>query len=249
MVEALPALASAAGFNLVGVVAVEAFDAAAPPESRIRTVLGNDGVRSVIVIGCGGTGFWEIFKGRRPGARPDELAAADGSIDAYSRPVVNRLAHEVNAQGAAAEPVFPFAHPGRSLSFRRLAEYAGFGTAGTVLTILLYPTYGPWVSLRGAIATDALLPAMGPLDGFDPCLGCPRPCAAACPAVTFDGPSWDWDACLRYRVIDDGCPTGCLARLACPIGAHSRYSGEEYAYRHAFAPERLASLRARYRKA
>lgn len=246
ILDAVKRDAGLAGFNLAGVVDVGAFDAAAPAPYRIRTVLTAPSVRSLIVIGSGGRAFWEAFKGRVQGARPDELAAANGSIDAYSRLVVDRLAGQLAANGVDARAVFPFEAPGRSLSFRRLAEYAGFGTADTALTILLHPAYGPWVSIRGAIGADFALPATGPLDGFDPCHGCPRPCAAACPARTFEGASWDWDGCLRHRVIDDGCAGGCHARMACVVGVSHQYSVEEYRYRHAFAPSRLAELRARY---
>jgi hypothetical protein len=246
LLESTERSAAAAGFNLVAVVDVEAFDAAAPPEHGIRRVLDDPELRSVIVIGSGGTTFWEIFKGRRPGARLEELEAAGGSIDAYSRLVIPRLAAGLEEAGARAHVLYSFDGSGRQMSFRRLAEFAGFGTTDTVLTMLIHPTYGPWVSIRGALATDAALPTGGPLQDFRPCEGCPRPCVAACPIGTFDGPAWDWDSCLRYRVLEDGCPTACLSRRACVVGVAHQYSEEEYSYRHAFFPERLAQLRAQF---
>ena len=75
--------ASKARFNLTGVASVAEFDAAAPPDHLIRTVLDDAGWRSMIVVGSGGRSFWEIFNGRVSGPRPEELAEADGSIDAY----------------------------------------------------------------------------------------------------------------------------------------------------------------------
>ena len=246
LLESTERSAAAAGFNLIGVVDVEAFDAAAPPEHGVGRRLGAPHLRSVIVIGSGGPVFWDVFKGRCPGARREELEAAGGSIDAYSRLVIPRLAAGLRRAGARAQVLFSFEGAGRQMSFRRLAEYAGFGTTDTVLTMLIHPTYGPWVSIRGALAIDAALPPGGPLAGFRPCEGCPRPCVAACPIGTFDGSGWDWESCLRYRVLEDGCPTACLSRRACVVGAAHQYSEEEYSYRHAFFPERLAKLKAQF---
>ncbi len=236
LLESVRREASHAGFNLTGVAAVANFDAAAPPAHRVRTVPQDAGWRSVIVVGSGGRSFWEIFKGRVAGARPDELAAADGSIDAYSRAVLPRLATELRDAGARVRTVFPFMAPGPGLSYRRLAEQAGFGSADTVLSILLRPVFGPWVSVRGALVTDADLPATGPLHDFDPCSDCHRRCAAACPIDTFAGASWDWSACLQFRVLEVGCPSACLARRACVWGAAHQYSDEEYSDRHALEP-------------
>lgn len=248
LLETVRREASIAGFNLTGVAVVADFDAAAPPEHRIRMVLDDAGWRSVIVVGSGGRSFWEIFKGRVAGARPEELAAADGSIDAYSRAVLPRLATELNDAGARVRTVFPFKAPGPSLSFRRLAEQAGFGSADTVLSILLHPVFGPWVSVRGALVTDADLPAAGPLHDFDPCGDCHRPCAAACPIDTFAGASWNWSACLHFRVLEAGCPSACLARRACVWGAEQQYSEEEYSYRHAFEPSSKPHPRPAYKR-
>jgi hypothetical protein len=238
--------ATIAGFNLVGAAAVDLFDSRAPAGHRVRDQLPDSAYKSIIVVGSGGPSFWSIFKGRAGHASPDEIEAAGGSINAYSRVVFGRLANEMRSSGVAAEVLFPFEGAGRQLSFRRLAESAGFGTADTVLTILLHPEYGPWVSVRGAIAVDAELAPTGPIARFDPCEGCHRPCAAACPIGSFDGPTWDYEASLRYRVMEDGCPTACLSRRACVIGREHQYSVEEYSYRHAFFPETLKMLRQKF---
>lgn len=79
LLESIRREASKAGFNLTGVASVADFDAAAPADHRIRTVLDDAGWRSVIVVGSGGRSFWEIFKGRVSGARSEELAVADGT--------------------------------------------------------------------------------------------------------------------------------------------------------------------------
>ncbi len=241
--ETVATEAARAGFNLCGVVSIDDFDAAAPTEHRIQTVLGDRSSRSIIILGSGGPVFWEIFKGRQPGARPDDLAEANGSIDAYSRPVIKRLTHQLHECGVSAHAIHPFEGPGRQLSFRRLAERAGFGTAYTVLGVVIHPEYGPWVSVRGAIVTDAVLSPSATFDDFDSCNGCHRPCATACPVHSFDGSSWDVRACLSYRVLEAGCPTACFSRVACPVGAAQRYADEEYAYRHVFEPERHEQIR------
>ena len=157
--------------------------------------------------------------------------------------VLPRFATELLGAGMRVRMVFPFMAPGRRLSFRHLAEQAGFGSAGTVLSILLHPVFGPWVSVRGALVTDADLTATGPLRDFDPCGDCHPPCAASCPIDSFAGAIWDWDACSRFRVLEAGCPSTCLARRACVWGVAQQYSEKEYSYRHALEPAAETHLR------
>jgi epoxyqueuosine reductase len=245
LLDRMTATAAAAGFNLVGAGDVARFDERSPAGYRLTEAVDLAEPRTVVMIGSGGPGFWRTFKQTPTTAEPDELRRADGSIDAYSTMVVPRLAQIVAAEGARCEVFYPFGRPGHSVSFRRLAEHCGFGVAGTVLGTVIHPEFGPWVSLRGALVTDLELPETGEIEGYEPCEGCAQPCVTACPIGTYDSGTWDFAACVRYRLFEDGCPTGCLSRLACVVGPDQRYSDEEYGYRHEFtaaARENLARI-------
>ncbi len=245
VLDRLVATAAAAGFNMVGAGSVARFDERSPAGYSLSEAVDLANPRTVVMIGSGGPGFWRTFKQTPTTADPDELRQADGSIDAYSTMVVPRLAQIVAAQGAGCEVFYPFGEPGRSVSFRRLAEHCGFGVAGTVLGTVIHPEFGPWVSLRGALVMDIELPGAESLAGYDPCEGCARPCVTACPIGTYESGTWDFASCVRYRLFEDGCPTGCLSRLTCVVGRDQRYTDEEYGYRHEFtaaARENLARI-------
>lgn len=245
VLDQLTAAAAVAGFNLVGAGHVARFDEVSPPGYSLTGAVTMPDARAVVVIGSGGPGFWRTFKETPTTADPGELRRAGGSIDAYSTIVVPRLAKIVEAEGAGCEILYPFGKSTRQVSFRRLAEHCGFGVAATVLGTVIHPKFGPWVSLRGALVTDMELPESQRLEGFDPCKGCARPCVDACPIGTYDHQTWDFPSCVRYRLFEAGCPTGCLSRLACPVGQEQRYSAEEYRYRHEFtdaARENLSGL-------
>ena len=234
VLDQLISTAARAGFNLVGSGSAARFDERSPEGYSLSGAVKLSGPRTVVMIGSGGPGFWRTFKKTPSTADPDELRRAGGSIDSYSTMVVPRLAEIVGAAGAECEVLYPFGRPTQTVSFRRLAEHCGFGTADTVLGTVIHPEFGPWVSLRGALVTDLKLPETPRLEGYDPCTGCARPCVEACPIGTYDSGSWDFASCVRYRLFESGCPTGCLSRLACVVGRDERYSAEEYGYRHEF---------------
>ena len=223
-----------AGFNLVGVLDVTEFDARAPAGFRVRDALPD--AASAIVIGSGGPYFWQVFKQRPTSADPEDLDRAAGSIDAYSTVVIPKLAERLRGRGAKSAVVYPFGRERPIVSFRRLAEAAGFGAADTVLGLVIHPVFGPGVSVRGAIVTDFELAPSPRFDGYQPCEDCPRPCVAACPIGSYAGEEWDFHSCQRHRRDEGGCPAGCWSRLACVVGRDRQYSAEEYAYRHSFRP-------------
>lgn len=242
----LACVATVAGFNLVGSGNVARFDETSPPEYSLSGATTLSNARSMVVIGSGGREFWRTFTETPTTADPDELRRAGGSIDAYSKIVLTRMAKIVESEGARCEILYPFGKPTRPVSFRRLAEHCGLGVADTVLGVVIHPKFGPWVSLRGTLVTDLELPETQRFDEFKPCNDCAQPCKEVCPIGTYDSETWDFASCVRYRLFRDGCPTGCGSRIACVIGRDERYSREEYQYRHEFTDAAKESLSRRY---
>jgi len=206
------------GLNLIGVAPAAAVGDAAVVERLLP------GAASVVVIGNGGGAFWRAFEAER-GDEPDPL-------DAFTRRVIEARALPLAARAwGEVRAVYPFAPPAESLPFMRLAASADLGRP-SLLGVLVHPTYGPWIALRGALLVRAVLVVPGPAAGFDPCPGCrERPCIPACPAAAVSAAGWDVPRCAAYRArTDDPCAARCHARFDCVIGREHRYPAAALAH-------------------
>jgi hypothetical protein len=161
------------------------------------------------MIASGGRSLWDAF------ARSPEFATSPDPLDAYTRRVTGVAASCLEQAGQASRVLFAFEQRGGvHADFVALGHLAGLG-APSRLGLLLHPVYGPWLSLRAVVLTRADWergrPPHGP-DGFDPCRGCPAPCAAVRPGVA--------------------------ARRACVIGPEHAYSEAALAHhmRHVRLP-------------
>lgn len=227
------------GFNLTGIVDARRFDGTAPPGQRLRDLLPE--ARSALVIAAGGRALWKaLTRAHSPGAANRSAARSDPDpIDRFTESVVSA---EVSRFGAAfprarLRPLYPFGNEAAPVSFIRLAEEVGLGTADTVLRLLLHPEYGPWVSLRACLLSDVDFLPTGRLEAFRPCEGCARPCLEVCPVMALSPDGWDHVACFAYRAEAAHCLEGCAPRLACPVGRTHHPGPDEMRHRQ------LAALR------
>lgn len=185
------------------------------------------GCRAVVVVGSGGPALWRAAVARGP--RPDP-------VDGLVRSVIDGLAPDpgrrwVRIAGDVAQQP----------DVRTLAVAAGLGWPSR-LGLVLHPEYGPWLGLRAVAFTTDTLPIDGPLSAPAPCGSCAAPCATACPAAAL-APSWRADRCLPYRAARPTCDGGCLARVACPVGAAHAYDEVAHRY-HQHPPSRAPILEA-----
>ena len=162
--------------------------------------------RTVVLAGNAGPRMWQAF---------DAARAADGlTLDAWSGRVLNTLAQQLGA-----DAVFPFQRP--YLPFQRWAVRAEACHASP-LGLLIHPDYGLWHGYRGALLFAQEMELPPPDRRASPCASCvDRPCLRACPAGAFDAAGYDVPACARHLAAmpEPVCmDSGCLARLACPIG-------------------------------
>jgi epoxyqueuosine reductase len=210
------AILAAAGFNLRGALCAARFDALVPEPWRASALLPD--ARSALVLASGGRALWQAFR-----ASPECDGGAD-PLDRYTERVVCAAAEVVSRAGQAARALFAHErHGGVYADFVALGRAAGFG-AHSRLGLLLHPVYGPWLSIRAVLLTALPWPESPALGAFDPCRGCPAPCAAACPAgaVTADG--FRVSACQRTRRREPACRLRCDARRACRLGPEHAYA-------------------------
>jgi hypothetical protein len=221
----------AAGLDLRGALAPADYDAQVPPAWRADALL--PGARSLLVIGSGGRALWRALEAAGGAVGPDPL-------DAHTRRALEGCVALLRGAGEGARAAF--AHERRAGAYAdlvALGRAAGLG-APSRLGLLVHPVYGPWLSLRALLATTLAWPAPAPLAGFDPCRGCPAPCAAACHGQAVTPAGFAVPACAAARRREPRCRPRCDARHACVLGQEHAYLevAESHHMRHA-SPEAL----------
>ncbi len=238
----IKSLLSESGFNLFLKIRASDYDGRVKPERKSGRIM--DGAKSIVLVGFGGNSFWKIFNTFLDN-NPEWREKRTDLIDSYTVLNLGRAGELLDDAGVGYALAYPFGENALGLDFVTLGRLGGAGV-GSLLGILINPVFGTWISLRGAILTDAEFAEYDhPLDGFDPCPSCDKPCITACPAHTVSESGWDWRACMEWRMETDVCSAHCASRIACPWGSGERYSPEQMAYHHSFV---LKSVRAYFAK-
>jgi len=174
--------------------------------------------RSLILIGNAGSAVWPAFQ------KSDEVRdGAPDSLDRWTHRILTKIAERMGARA-----LFPFEGP-PYMPFQRWARRAE-PLQPSPLGILMHPEFGLWHAYRGALAFAKRLELPRIPEGVSPCLTCvDKPCLSACPVSAFLHEGYDVESCARHLSGDRGRTCmggGCLARLACPVGADYRYAPE-----------------------
>jgi hypothetical protein len=234
----IKSLLSESGFNIFVKIRASDYNGQVKPERKSDRIM--DGAKSIILVGFGGNSFWKIFNTFLDN-NPEWRERHTDLIDTYTTLNLSRGGENLDAAGVGYALSYPFGENALNLDFVTLGKLGGTGV-GSLLGILINPVFGTWISLRGAIITDAeFFEYDSPLEGFDPCPSCQKPCITACPAHTVSESGWDWQACMEWRMETDVCSAHCASRVACPWGSGERYSPGQMAYHHSFV---LKSVRA-----
>ena len=207
-----------AGFNLSGTLSPEQFDPLVPEVWQSKHHV--PGCRGILVVGSGGRALWSAF------TRSPEAGLREDPLDRYTARVVGEVADTILPRAGIS--LYWEKRDKQYLPMMKLGERAGLGTPGR-LGILLHPEFGPWLAVR------ALLYLPFPVDpgepqSFDPCNGCPAPCAAACLGQVVHEAGLEPSDCFRTRVLKRGCRVGCAARSACVVGPEHAYTPTQLAH-------------------
>ncbi len=220
----------AAGLNLTATLPRGEYDALVPAAWQSRQVAPT--CRGILVVGNGGRVLWERFR-----ASPEATLAED-PLDRYTRRVMREAA--AGAAGPAPIALYTEQRDSTYLSLVALARRAGFGTPGRV-GVLIHPEFGPWIAIRGVIYLPEEVPFSEPA-AFEPCTGCPAPCAVACHGSVIGPETVDVRGCFRTKILNRACRTACDARRACVVGPEHAYSREQEAH-HSRIRGRPSTLR------
>lgn len=135
--------------------------------------------------------------------------------------------------GIGARPL-PYHVERGGVFLKDAAVLAGLGIIGRH-NLLITPEHGTRVRLR-AMLLGADLEPTGPIQGFDPCDGCPAPCLRACPRDAFERDAYSRSRCQEEMQANeaaaapvDGAVMGIdgdfdttkycrRCELACPVG-------------------------------
>lgn len=205
------------------------------PETDAALLARQPDTRTVVLVGNVGSDMW-----RRSGAAIVATGAPD-PLDRWTRAVIEPI-----AAAHAATALFPFEGP-PYWPFQRWAERAE-GVRSSPLGIQIHPEFGLWHAYRAALLLPIELNLPEPQWSGHPCDTCVgRPCLSACPVGAFTGTAYEVDRCVDHVVAskqdDRACfQSGCLARIACPVGAAWRYEPEHARFHMgAFVTSRLAA--------
>ena len=219
--------ANRSGLNLVGLIDAQRFDRCEPVEQRSSAL--QPGCGTIVVLATAGK-FGLSFQ-RQGGRVPAEMS--DQAVDEWAMAGAAETARLLSRQGLRPQ-VLDARKP--RMNIGHLAEAAGFGVISPVSGLLLHPEFGPWIRVRAAL----LLPGKpfgavkesSIVEHFQPCCACQRPCIVACPSAVHDGEgNTDRAKCADHR-DRDGCLSGCLSRIACPIGVEHADSEGVVAHAH-----------------
>ncbi|WP_240497742.1 ferredoxin [Thioclava sp. F34-6] len=187
--------------------AIEPLAEALAPHRLFVSGLLHEGSETIALISPDEPGFWAHVT-----AQPEFAEDVLHPLDRWSARVIGAIARQFEARA-----LFPFTGPPWQ-PFVSWALKSGQSFASPV-HLMCHMHMGLWASVRGALALPGLLPL--PAAAANPCLGCPAPCATACPvdALTADG--YDTASCHAHLDRPEGATCrdlGCLARRACPAG-------------------------------
>ncbi|MEE9278685.1 MAG: hypothetical protein V3V67_00785 [Myxococcota bacterium] len=204
------------GLNLALPLPVEEYDRIAPPPWQTANVA--PGTEGVLVVGNGGGALWEHFR------RSPEAEQRRDPLDSYTERALRETAESLDPPGSVA--LYTDRRQDAYLPMVALGRRAGCGSPGRV-GVLIHPEYGPWIALRGLLYLRDPLPFEEP-EPFDPCSGCPAPCAVACRGGVLGPDGVDVEGCFRTKILDSTCRRRCDARLACVVGPEHAYSSEQF---------------------
>ncbi len=174
--------------------------------------------RSVMLLGAAGKNYWRYFLRNHHRASRRHRHP----LDNWSVVTLQKIAKREGIKKSAIFFPFQQRHQKKSLvAFQAIAKKIGF--TPSPLGMSIHPQFGLWVGFRGGFASHMVPKKLRVRDEASPCQACvDKPCMTACPAGAVTRQGFDYAACQDYLSRNKNCEClldGCLARMACPVGA------------------------------
>lgn len=182
--------------------------------------------RQLILIGHGGTRFWQALQASGAELQRNET---EHPVDAFT---ISKVQEFLNAECAGA--AYQIVYPGDAMiGLQALGKLAGWHHPSPFM-VGINPSFGSWFAYRALVLANTDFPATPALHSESPCAGCSaKPCISACPAHALDEGKFDLNKCITYRSqADSACKNTCVARVSCPVASEHRYSREQIQYHY-----------------
>lgn len=182
--------------------------------------------RQLILIGHGGTTFWQALE-----ASGRELSRNEAAhpVDDFTVSIVQEFLQSEFA-GIDYEIVYPGTY---TISLQELGKLAGWHHPSPFM-VGINATFGSWFAYRAVVLANTNLPATKTVQTESPCTSCSeKPCISNCPAHALDDGQFHLLKCVGYRQQTDSlCKNTCIARTSCPVAREHQYSEAQINYHY-----------------
>lgn len=194
--------------------------------------------RQLILIGHGGTAFWQALQASGRDFTRNDIGHP---VDGFTVSIVQEYLQSEFA-GSAYEIIYPGSY---TVSLQELGKLAGWHHPSPLM-VGINSTFGSWFAYRAVVLANTDLPVTTPVQTASPCASCvAKPCISSCPAAAFDNGQFNLPKCIGYRQqADSACKNTCMARVSCPVGSEHRYSEEQIHYHYGRSMQVIEALKA-----
>ena len=192
--------------------------------------------KQLILIGNAGKHLWSHLKEHHfPSLKEQSL----NPIDDFTCDSINNW-FEQHHPNLTKKIIYPSTH---SIALQALGQLAHWHYPSPFL-VGINNQHGSWFAYRAAVLSDSQFSNPKQHQTHSPCTNCQsKVCVTQCPAQALTQNTFHMDKCLDYRLTKGSlCQDTCLAREACPAGAHQKYSKEQLQYHYGISLKMIRKL-------
>ncbi|MES2048424.1 MAG: hypothetical protein V4447_08490 [Pseudomonadota bacterium] len=182
--------------------------------------------RQLILIGHGGTTFWQALQATGRDLTRNETGHP---VDEFTVAKVQEFL-QTEFAGIDYEIVYPGSY---TVSLQELGKLAGWHHPSPFM-VGINASFGSWFAYRAVVLANTDLPATTAVQSESPCTSCSeKPCISNCPAHALDDGEFNLIKCVGYRQQTDSlCKNTCIARTSCPVASEHKYSEAQINYHY-----------------
>lgn len=193
--------------------------------------------RQLILIGHGGTTFWQALQATGRDLKRNET---EHPVDDFTVATVQQFL-QTEFAAVAYEIVYPGSY---TVSLQELGKLAGWHHPSPFM-VGINASFGSWFAYRAVVLANTDLPATTAVQTVSPCSSCSdQACISSCPAHALDDGEFHLLKCVSYRQQKDSiCKNTCVARTSCPVASEHRYSEAQINYHYGRSMQVIEALK------